>query len=70
MAHTCRADENEATNSVSLTDQTVMILEAMKAHSVNGDEGLVFPGIKTPDEAYGMMLPALAASYHMQGFHL
>jgi len=33
---------------VPLTDQTVIILEAMKAHSVNGDEGLVFPGIKTP----------------------
>ena len=35
-------------HTVPLTDQTVMILEAMKAHSVNGDEGLVFPGIKTP----------------------
>jgi hypothetical protein len=25
-----------------------MILEAMRAHSVNGDEDLVFPGIKSP----------------------
>ncbi|MBU1417831.1 MAG: integrase arm-type DNA-binding domain-containing protein [Proteobacteria bacterium] len=35
-------------HTVPLTDQTVMILEAMRAHSVNGDEGLIFPGIKTP----------------------
>ncbi len=35
-------------HTVPLTDQTLMILETMKAHSVNGDEGLVFPGIKTP----------------------
>ena len=35
-------------HTVPLTDRTVMILEAMKAHSINGDEGLVFPGIKTP----------------------
>jgi integrase len=35
-------------HTVPLTNQTVMILEAMRAHSVNGDDGLVFPGIKNP----------------------
>lgn len=34
-------------HTVPLTYQTVVILEAMKAHSI-GENGLVFPGIKSP----------------------
>lgn len=33
---------------VPLTDQTLLILEAMKAHSVDNEDGYIFPGIKSP----------------------
>lgn len=54
-------------HTVPLTKQTIMILESMKAHSVNDDNGLVFPGIKNslnPISENTMLYAMYRLGYH------